>query len=64
MRKRKKAEPTPRTAFPHVVEKVRNPLAPYFTDRFDSRIQNMVTETEARELYHMFDFSPPTPPRN
>ncbi|KAF9653826.1 hypothetical protein BDM02DRAFT_3086575 [Thelephora ganbajun] len=36
VRKRKKIEPIPRNAFPHVVEK------------------GLVTETEARELYHIF----------
>ncbi|KAH9859043.1 hypothetical protein C2E23DRAFT_717098 [Lenzites betulinus] len=36
VKKRKRAEPTPRNAFPHVVEK------------------GLVSDTEARELYHIF----------
>jgi len=61
VRKRKKAEPIPRNVFPHVVEKVRNPLLPASTDRLNLRTQGLVTETEARELYHMFAFLSPLP---
>ena len=52
VKKRKKVEPTPRNAFPHVVEKVRG-MSRYHPRLFDSCPQGLVSDTEARELYHM-----------
>jgi hypothetical protein len=59
VRKRKKVEPTPRNAFPHVVEKVSSTLnAESKSDEIFPSMQGLVSDVEARELYHMYGDQP------
>lgn len=52
VKKRKRAEPIPRNAFPHVVEKVG--FSPsHFGLSCLSLMKGLVSDAEARELYNM-----------
>jgi hypothetical protein len=53
VKKRKRVEPIPRNAFPHVVEKVYLYFGPNGLWLMSSLNQGMVSDIEAKELYHM-----------
>jgi hypothetical protein len=51
VKKRKRAEPIPRNAFPHVVEKVSDIIQD--KNKISILFQGLVTDSEARELFNM-----------
>jgi len=53
VKKRQRAEPIPKNAFPHVIEKACNFSMGFLRTSYRPTSQGLVPETEARELYHM-----------